>query len=229
MHQLKAIFFDAAGTLIYLRRSVGENYRDVAAGFGIDLDSDRLNQAFVAAWASSPTRPALHKPRLDDDKGWWRDLVNRVLVQVLSPAQRRSLDPAIYFETVYAHFTKPDVWAVYSEVPELLAELRKQGYKLGVISNFDRRLYSIFEHLRLREFFEHIVISSEVGADKPDPYIFQQALEGMRVAPAESIHVGDDPKRDWGAEAIGLHVFRLERPAHTLRDLTLALTHRATA
>ena len=41
-------------------------------------------------------------PRADDDKGWWRDLVNRVLSDVLSPSQRSEFDAESYFEAVYA-------------------------------------------------------------------------------------------------------------------------------
>ena len=60
---------------------------------------------------------------------------------------------------------------------------------------------------RLTPFFERMIISSEVGADKPDPYIFRYALDALRAEPADAIHVGDDPERDWGAEAIGAAFF----------------------
>ena len=216
---LKAIFFDAAGTLIYLPRPVGEHYSEVAHRFGVDLDATALDVAFRAAWADSSARVSDHRPRDDDDKGWWRDLVNRVLAKVLSPAQAAVFEADSYFEAVYAHFAEPGVWAAYSEVLEVLGTLRARGIRLGVISNFDRRLRTVFEHLQLTNFFERIVLSSEVGADKPDPFIFACALEALQVTPAEAMHVGDDPKRDWGAEAVGLRVFRLERPAGTLRGL----------
>ena len=216
---IKTIFFDAAGTLIYLPRSVGAHYSEVASRYGADLDADRLDHVFRAAWASSPERPADRLPRPDDDKGWWRDLVDRVLQEVLSSHQRVSFDADGYFEAIYAHFAQPGVWAAYPEVQSVLVALRARGLSLAVISNFDRRLYAVFDHLALHPYFERIVISSEVGADKPHPYIFQRALAEMHVTPSEAIHVGDDPKRDWGAETLGLRVFRLQRPAGSLRDL----------
>ena len=101
--------------------------------------------------------------------------------------------------------------------------LRAKGYALAVVSNFDRRLHAVLDDLRLSEFFEAIIISSEVGADKPDPRIFEHALRRLGVTAGETWHVGDDPKRDWGAEALGLRVFRLERPRNTSRDLLAAL------
>ncbi len=220
---LKAIFFDAAGTLIYLPRSVGEHYREVAARFGATLDADTLNHAFKKAWASAPARCSSGGPRLDDDKGWWRDLVTNVLTQVLTPEAAQVFRMADYFEAVYAHFTLPGVWEAYADVRPTLETLRARGLRFGLISNFDRRLYTILDHLSLREFFDAIVISSEVGADKPDPAIFQAALARLDVSAAEAIHVGDDPEKDWGAEASGLRIFRLERPSHTLHDLLAAL------
>ena len=221
---LKAIFFDAAGTLIHLPRPVGEHYAEVATRFGAAWDPTQVDRAFRAAWASSPERISDHRPRADDDRGWWRDLVSRVLTYVLTPPQRAKFDAEGYFDAVYAHFAQPGVWAAYPEASEVLGVLRGQGLALGVISNFDRRLYPVFDNLGLTRFFDHIVISSEIGADKPDPFIFQCTLERFGVDPQEAMHVGDDPKRDWGAETLGLHIFRLERPTVTLRDVIALAT-----
>ena len=219
----KAIFFDAAGTLIHLPRSVGEHYREVAARFGSDLEADLLDRAFREAWAAAPPRPAQDVPRADDDKGWWRALVEDVLTRVLSPEQAGSFDRAAFFEAAYAHFAEPGVWQAYPDVHEVLGCLRRMGVLLAVISNFDRRLYAVLDDLKLSQFFEAVIISSEAGADKPDPRIFERALQTLGVRPDKALHVGDDPKRDWGAEALGLGVFRLERPGHSLHDLLVTL------
>ena len=218
-----AIFFDAAGTLIFLPRPVGEQYREVAARFGATLDAAALDRAFRRAWAEAPARPSQDGPRADDDVGWWRTLVGNVLSRVLTPAQAAAFDGDAFFEAAYAHFARPGVWQAYPDVHAALARLRRDGHRLGIISNFDRRLYTVFDELGLSRFFETITVSSEVGADKPDPRIFEQALRSLGVQPAQAWHVGDDPKRDWGAESLGLRVFRLERPRDTLDDLIVAL------
>ncbi len=219
----KAIFFDAAETLIYLPLPVGEHYQAVAARFGMCLDADALDKAFRAAWVAAPARAAQNEPRVDDDKGWWRTLVDDVLARVLTPDQARSLDHVGFFEAAYAHFAEPGVWAAFPDVAEVLTRLRQQGYALAVISNFDRRLHAVFHDLGLSRYFEAVILSSEVGADKPDPRIFERALQTLKVSAGEALHVGDDPKRDWGAEASGLRVFRLKRPQHTFHDLLAAL------
>src|SRR5947208_9159978 len=79
---IKAIFFDAAGTLFYLTKTVGEHYALVGREVGLDLDAQTLDRAFRAAWKQMPQRAAIDGPRENDDKGWWRELVDFVLDQV---------------------------------------------------------------------------------------------------------------------------------------------------
>ena len=217
MHPIKAIFFDAAGTLIYLPESVGHHYSFVARRIGLRLDAKALDAAFTACWKETPARAAIDGPRHDDDKGWWRDLVNRVLDRVAPEIPE--LDRDAFFEGVYSHFAEPGVWDLYPEVPEVLEALAGT-FQLAIISNFDGRLRMILEHLGVSKFFAHVFLSSELGADKPDPEIYRRALQLIGTQPDETLHVGDDAERDWeGASRAGLPIFRLERTRNTLRDL----------
>lgn len=223
---VKTIFFDAAGTLIYLPKSVGQHYAYVAERIGLRLEAAALDLAFAECWKQTPARPAIDGPRDDDDKGWWRDLVNRVLDRVV-PALGE-LDRDAFFEGAYSHFAEPGVWELYPEVAEVLAALHGR-FDLSVISNFDGRLRMILEHLGVSKFFSHVFLSSELGADKPDPEIYRRALQLSGTQPNEALHVGDDPVRDWqGATAAGLKIYRLERPQESLRDL-LPIVASATA
>jgi putative hydrolase of the HAD superfamily len=214
---IKAIFFDAAGTLIHLPRSVGYHYALVGQRVGLALDPAALDREFPACWKQMPERLAIDGPREDDDKGWWLELVDQVIDQV---APRTSeLDRDAFFEVAYSHFAEAGVWELYPDVIEVLNALHPR-FELAVVSNFDGRLRMILEHLGVSRFFSHIFVSSELGADKPDPLIYQRALKLGGLAPNEVLHAGDDPVRDWrGAEAAGLSVFRLERPRNALRDL----------
>ena len=218
---IKAIFFDGAGTLIHLPKSVGYHYALVGKRVGLALDAAALDRAFAACWKQMPARPAIEGPREDDDKGWWRELVDQVIDQV---APRTSeLDRDAFFEVAYSHFAEAGVWELYPDVIEVLEALRPR-FDLAVVSNFDGRLRMILEQLGVSQFFSHVFLSSELGADKPDPLIYQRALKLSRFAPNETLHVGDDPVRDWrGAEAAGLSVFRLDRPRNSLRDLLAGL------
>ena len=218
---IKTIFFDAAGTLIHLTKSVGFNYALVGERVGLALDATALDEAFVDCWKQAPERPAIDGPREDDDKGWWRELVNQVIARVAP--ETKELDRDAFFEVAYSHFAEAGVWELYPDVIEALEALRPR-FELAVVSNFDGRLRMILEQLGVSQFFSHIFLSSELGADKPDPLIYRRAVKLSRRAPDEVLHVGDDPVRDWqGAEAAGLPVFRLERPRNSLRDLLAEL------
>ena len=214
---IRAILFDAAGTLFYLTKTVGNHYTYVGREVGLDLDAQDLDRAFHAAWLAMPQRFAIDGPRENDDKGWWRELVGRVFDQVAPSLSEFDRDN--FFEVAYEHFAEPGVWELYPEVPGVLKQLQKD-FQLAVISNFDGRLRFILQHLGISNYFSYIFISSELGADKPDPEIFCRALKGMNLSADGVVHVGDDPERDWkAATAAGLQVFRLDRPRNSLCDL----------
>lgn len=211
------IFFDAVGTLFFLTGSVGHHYALVGDQLGLSLNEESLDRTFKSAWQEMPARPAVDGPREDDDKGWWREIVFRVLHEVAP--KLNELDRDNFFEIAYEHFAEAGVWQLFPEVIDVLEQLRPK-YRLAVISSFDGRLRMILEQLGISQYFAHIFISSEVGVDKPDPEIFRRALKFINLEPGQALHVGDDPVRDWKAAATaGLAVFRLERPKNSLRDL----------
>jgi putative hydrolase of the HAD superfamily len=219
---IEAIFFDAVGTLFGLTKTVGDHYAYVGREVGLDLDARSLERAFHAAWRQMPQRAAIDGPRENDDKGWWRELVDLVLDQVAPSLSE--LDRDNFFEIAYEHFAEACVWELYSEVRGVLEQLQPR-FELAVISNFDGRLRFILQHLSISKFFTNIFVSSELGADKPDPEIYRRALRLMNLKPNQVLHVGDDSQRDWeAATAAGLLVFQLNRPRNSLRDLLTLLT-----
>ena len=218
---IKSILFDAAGTLFYLTKTVGDHYAYVGREVGLKLDAQALDRAFHAAWKQMPRRPAIDGPRENDDKGWWRELVGRVFDQVAPSISEFDRDN--FFEIAYEHFAEAGVWELYPEVLDVLEQLRER-FQLAVISNFDGRLRLILQNLGISKYFAHVFISSELGADKPDPEIFRHALKLIHLNPDEVLHVGDDPERDWkAAKEAGLSVFHLDRPKNSLRDLVTTL------
>src|SRR5881394_299463 len=219
---IKAIFFDAVGTLFYLTETVGHHYALVGREVGLQLDPSQLDRGFFSAWNKMPKREPINGPRENDDKDWWRDLVSLIFVEVAPSIAE--LDRDNFFEVAYEHFAEAGVWEIYPEVPGVLEELAPR-FRLAVISNFDGRLRLILQHLGISKFFSHVFVSSELGADKPDPEIYRRALKLMKLHPNEVVHVGDDSERDWAAAtAAGLSVFRLDRRKNSLRDLLTTLS-----
>src|ERR1700719_973852 len=214
---ITAIFFDAAGTLFYLTETVGHHYALVGSEVGLNLDAHELDRAFFVAWEQMPPRVSIDGPRDNDDKDWWGQLVDLVLNQ--TAPSLGELDRDNFFEIAYEHFAEAGVWELYPEVLEVLEKLSPR-FQLAVVSNFDGRLRMILEQLGVSKFFKHVFLSSELGADKPDPEIFRRALSLIPLAANEVLHVGDDPERDWtAAAAAGLSIFQLERKKNSLRDL----------
>jgi putative hydrolase of the HAD superfamily len=220
--KIRVIFFDAAGTLIGLPRGVAHHYCEVAARHGLELDAQATTEAFRMTWRDMPAPEGTRARRVDDDRGWWEEFVHRVLDKCAVP-RRGEFDRRAYFAELYDEFTKPGVWEAFPEVSEVLVRLAER-YELGIISNFDGRLRTVLDELKLTPLFRSVVISSEVGVDKPDPWIFEEALRQAGVQAHEALHVGDEPAADWeGAEKAGLHVFRLKRPELTLENLEKVL------
>ena len=128
--RLKAIFFDAVGTLFYLSKTVGDHYALVAKEVGLTFDAQQLDRAFFTAWKRMPPRAAIDGPRENDDKGWWRELVNLVLDQVAPSLSEPDRDN--FFEVAYEHFAEAGVWQLYPEVFGVLEKL-KPRFQLAVI------------------------------------------------------------------------------------------------
>ena len=79
----------------------------------------------------------------------------------------------------------------------MLAALRARGLRLAVVSNFDGRLLPLLDALGLATRVDAVVPSSRRrGAPSPTPRIFHAALARLGVAPAATLHVGDDLSTD---------------------------------
>lgn len=86
------------------------------------------------------------------------------------------------------------------------------GLKLGVVSNFDSRLKEILRACGLLSHFSFLITSEEAGAAKPDPVVFERALQRCGVPASSVAHVGDHYLNDYVASrSVGIHGFLLER------------------
>ena len=215
---IRAIFFDAAGTLIHLRESVGTGYARVARRHGFLLYPAQTDEAFRRIWKSMPPMGSpLGASEDRSEKSWWRWLVEQLLDEV---APCGCDDRDAFFEDLFAEYAKPDLWRVFPEVNEVLDALSDSGQRLFVLSNFDARLLPVLEGLGLSRYFENIFYSGEIGHAKPSPEIFQHALDQIDLPAATCLHVGDDPVADWrGARAADIEALELDRSKRDLRAL----------
>ena len=98
---------------------------------------------------------------------------------------------------------------LYPHIGSTLATLKRQGYKVGLISNtgrtWGRFLRPIQDDMGIGKHFDDRIFSDELGVRKPDPRIFEAALEHLGLRPAEAVHVGDDLVADVaGSRGLGM-------------------------
>jgi putative hydrolase of the HAD superfamily len=106
-----------------------------------------------------------------------------------------------------------------------LEALRGRGLRLVVVSNWDCSLPSVLDSVGLLALVDGVVTSAAAGAAKPDPRIFQAALELAGCAPAEALHVGDSAENDVaGAAAVGIRALLLDRDGASGPDHVTTLT-----
>lgn len=210
------ISFDAAGTLIQVAKPVGQTYAELAKHHGVQVSEEALKRAFRSVWGRLPTPLRPEGVMADDDeRSWWWSLA----LQVFEVALGDTLPLKMFyplFDDLYHHFAKPEAWIVYDDVEPVLKELI-QDHRLCVLSNFDRRLLGLLEGHGIRHYFEHVILSSEVGASKPHPRMFDTVMRVMNVGSECIWHVGDDLRCDIeGAQAMGWQSFAVERPGNDL-------------
>ena len=204
--EIRAVLFDAVGTLIELREPVGETYARMARPFGVALPARRVDDAFRRVLRQAPPLvfpDAIAAETSRRERDWWRTLVRSTFLATDSTVRFSDFDA--FFEGLYRAFSEPDAWSCRHGCRETLAELRARGLTTGVVSNFDRRLPGLLAALALAPLLDDVVLPSDAGAEKPDPRIFQLALERLGTPAAASVFVGDSAERDVaGARAAGM-------------------------
>ena len=217
MSKPKVIFLDAVGTLFGVKGSVGEVYQTLAQQAGVSTSAQQLDQAFYRSFAAADTMafpdvPAVEIPHRE--YLWWlaiaRDTFQRADVF------NHFADFESFFEGVYQHFATAAPWIIYGDTIDSLKRWHHMGIPLGIISNFDSRIYAVLDALELRQYFQTITISTEARAAKPNPLIFTTALQKHGCSAQEAWHVGDSRKDDLkGANAAGLRGIWLKRSKQT--------------
>lgn len=142
------------------------------------------------------------------------DFVNKTLSQ-LGHAQA---SPKVLDEVVAAMFNVTEAcWHTEPDTHATLTSLRANGYQLGLISNASDLpdLNRLVKNASLRKYLSAIVVSAEEKVRKPDPRIFQKALDLMNAKPGNSIMVGDTLTADiLGAQKSGLRAVWITRRAN---------------
>jgi putative hydrolase of the HAD superfamily len=209
----KAVFFDVGGTLLRVYPSVGDVYATHAREFGFTGSADDLNREFKQEWSNMGGMESLGREKgVEVERAFWKELVSRVF-----EAHGGLNDLDRYFDLIYEVFRSKESWRVFEDVTEsrLLDQLKANGVRLGVVSNWDSRLPEILKNTGLASYFDFILASTVVGSAKPDAGIFQEALKRAGVPPEQACHIGDEPATDIeGARNVGIAPILIDRKGH---------------
>jgi len=214
MSKVRAIIFDAGGTLICPARSVGETYATFAQRHGVKLAAEATDAAFFKAFKGCSPREKSAVPSDGNDRAWWKQVVRRSLPENAF-ADAKIFDE--FFEAVYLYFAKPEAWEVYPEVVEVLEALRDYPVELVVLSNWDGRLHPVLDGHGVGEFLPRRFISTELGWEKPDPAIYRHVADRLGLPPGSLLSVGDNARNDVEApRKAGWQALQIERPKRDL-------------
>lgn len=205
-HTIKAVFFDLDGTLRHSVPSGGDVFTDYIRTLGLHINEEDRIRAMRwehLYWASSADlRDDLVAHSADTENFWIEYSRRRLIALGISPAIARE-----YSARVSAHMGseyKPES-IVPDEVRNALAQLKQNGYRMAVLSNRDRPFLETLETHAIHEFFEFSVAGGEVNSYKPEPGLFEHALQRAGMSAQEAVYVGDNYFADVvGARRAGL-------------------------
>ena len=189
---IRAVSFDAAGTLLHVAEPVAVTYARAARAHGVDVGEEAVAARFPAAFAVD-----WEGCRMDGDgRPFWRHVV----------ATCTGSDDEVLFEALYAYYGLPAAWRVEPGTIEALDQLRTLGQKRAILSNWDTRLGPLLDALGLAPHVDFIGISGVIGVEKPDSGAFRSVAEGLGLPLSAVLHVGDSARADVaGARAAGAH------------------------
>ncbi len=210
---IRAVFFDAGGTLIHPHPSVGEVYGGVAERLGHRAPAAAIETAWLSAWSDYQRRARVERlplPRSDaDDRAMWRR-ITRTIHDAIPAFRTMPFDR--WFEGIHDAFTDAGCWRIYPEATSVIAACRRRGLRCGVVSNWGTYLDAILASLGLDSAMDFVLVSAREGCLKPEPAFFHRALAAAGVTAAEALHVGDTYRDDAaGARDAGLLGVHLDR------------------
>lgn len=183
LRNIKAIFFDAGGTLIHLDSS--HICGLISAEMGAAPSPDNFRRAQYVAMLKVAQLVAEGAGSTEKLKA---QFYSTLLPEIGVPADRLQQSVACVLELAQAEM----LWRKADESTALILRgLKERGLMLGVVSNSDGRIESAIEQAGLTSYFDFFVDSFLVGVEKPDPRIFHIATERAGVAPSRAAYVGD--------------------------------------
>jgi putative hydrolase of the HAD superfamily len=207
---IRAVVFDAVGTLIHPDPPVSVAYAEAARRFGVQIGEDEIGSRFCEAfaWQEECDRIRGHLTSAEREIERWREIVSDVFREAVPALETRER----IFADLWGHFANPKSWRVDQEAATCWKELAARGLIVTIASNFDDRLLEIARHIEPLDKAERLYISAGIGHRKPAVEFFRFIEHDLALAPGELLFVGDDLGNDYqGAKSVGWQAILLSR------------------
>ena len=198
------IWFDIGYTLLYMQRET--TYQQALREFGVEVPLKEIEKEFhLTDKLFMREYPRVFLESAETYMPWFLGMMNYRLGVSLNLCELTACWEEIKRKT-------ENYWIPFDGVAQLLDELKRKSVGLGIISNWDHSARDILAGADLSDYFDHFVISSEVGHTKPDPEIFKIALEKSGVSAQECFYIGDNYYADaLGCRGVGMKALIINR------------------
>lgn len=204
-----AVAFDVNGTLVHIRTD--EHCEDIFRAIGhfltyqgVDLRRHQVHDEYFRRLKRQQRDSPQKYPEFDA-VGIWRSIIEDFgsdYTRALPPERLAQLP--VTLAEIYRGVSRKKL-KLYPHVRKMLDQLR-QRFSLAIVTDAQSTYaHGELHKVGLTEYFDPIVVSGDHGFRKPDPRLFEYALEGMRVAAGQTVYVGNDMFRDiHGARQVGM-------------------------
>ena len=207
---IKAVFFDLYQTLVCYEPPREELQAKALEEFGIEVKPEVLRRPLVIADEyiyQELARASLRQRSKEEQIALWAQYEETLLREAGVKTDKQLI---LGLLSKMQQFKMKLV--LFDDVMPALTDLKRRGLILGLISNIDRDMTTTFNELGLSLLLQVMVTSQEVGFNKPQPQIFQEALKRAGVRASEAIYVGDQYQIDVvGAKGVGMKGILLDR------------------
>jgi len=205
------VFLDMGYTLIWFYPSAGELIARAWNDAGLSATPEQVQKAFMTIWREEDqaaiTSGFPPTKEYDEQAEYQRNLK----VMRLLGGEDEALVHA-YSARVNELFLQPGAIRLYDDALPALEQLKSDGYRLSIVSNWSWNLIDRCKQVGLDGYFDVIMSSAYAGYSKPHPEIFRQTLEKVGVPADRAVHIGDFYHADVvGARSAGVTGILLDR------------------
>ncbi|MBD0383455.1 HAD-IA family hydrolase [Paenibacillus sedimenti] len=214
IQQYEMIYFDAGDTLLTIpaAQTILKQYLQMR---DVDRDEAHISELFTEAFRLFyyvNKQDSFEACTPESDREFWVNLYKYVLRKLGVHEEWSEEEIHACCHELYDIYTAPEYYELFDDVKACLERLREMGFRMGIVSNFAPTLKQILSSKGILHYFEPVIVSTEVGLEKPDPAIFKLALDLAGFAPERILYIGDHETNDiWAPNQVGIDAVRIIR------------------